>query len=347
MSRHSLREVTAGAPEAPSTSGDAADPFEASSPSRPVRPFAPGDSLLQLVFHNLDRQLVALEREIDRASDNGVTVEGVHAMRTGSRRIRATLRSFREMLPRAARQRLGDEMAWLARTLGSVRDLDVQRAMLERDTAAASDAHDAEGVARYARRLHAAHGAAARELLAELRGPRVRALLREFHAFLDRAPSRAAVRRWSDLGAREGAEDFALHSLRRIRRFGRKIDHDGATADSMHDLRIRCKRFRYLLESLEPACGGELQQAIQLTRRLQDTLGHRQDARVAIERLEDEIKLTREEVDAATVGPLESMLAIREREARAAEAEFADCWGEFAARVRGRTLRKRIRAAAR
>jgi CHAD domain-containing protein len=358
MNLENLRHAPAE-PREPAAAANASD-FAGREPRPAVRPFAPKDTMLQLVYHNLDRQLAVLGRELHTATTRGITVESVHALRTALRRIRALLRIFRRMLPKSPRRRLNGEIAWLARKLGAVRDLDVQCVTIERDRQAeASSPGDQppqspddqppqsspSDVDRYLRRLIAERDVAAARVLQTLQGSRVQSLLAEFRAFLDREPSAAAVRRWSDLDAVEGARDFSIRALRRVRKLGRRVARDAGSPDRMHDLRIRCKRFRYLLESLAPICGDRLHRAIGLTRRLQETLGDYQDARVAIRRLDDEIAVTGGGESSATGSTLAIMRRAREQDAGAAAEAFRQGWREFEAGVTKRRVRKRIRAA--
>src|SRR5213593_1468155 len=52
-------------------------------------------------------------------------VEPVHQLRVATRRLRATLRLFRPVLPVALVRGARDDLAWLADAIGAVRDLDV------------------------------------------------------------------------------------------------------------------------------------------------------------------------------------------------------------------------------
>ena len=51
--------------------------------------------------------------------------EGLHQMRVATRRLRAALRLFEQVVPTDA-EALRAELKWLATSLGAVRDLDVQ-----------------------------------------------------------------------------------------------------------------------------------------------------------------------------------------------------------------------------
>src|SRR6185436_7459859 len=60
----------------------------------------------------------------------GDDVEELHDMRVASRRLRAALALFADSLPVASGE-LRAELGWVGRTIGGVRDLDVQLAQLE------------------------------------------------------------------------------------------------------------------------------------------------------------------------------------------------------------------------
>src|SRR5258705_13081322 len=68
-------------------------------------------------------QLNVLERELGHARAG--TVEGVHQLRVATRRMRAALVMFRDVLPRRAAATLERELAALGRKVGAVRDLHV------------------------------------------------------------------------------------------------------------------------------------------------------------------------------------------------------------------------------
>src|SRR2546426_7971337 len=52
-------------------------------------------------------------------------VEPVHQLRVATRRLRATLRLFAPVLPAVAVRRTSEDLRWLGRTIGAVRDPDV------------------------------------------------------------------------------------------------------------------------------------------------------------------------------------------------------------------------------
>ena len=87
----------------------------------------------------------ALERGLDRirANEPGVRqgdVEGVHRLRTTTRRLRSELRLFRGLVDDGWAEGLEAELKWLARGLGDVRDLDVLQVRLQATSGELSDA---------------------------------------------------------------------------------------------------------------------------------------------------------------------------------------------------------------
>jgi CHAD domain-containing protein len=315
-----------------------ADADATAAPSRPARPCSSEDSILQLVYCNLDRQYAAFEQQVSHARASGITVAGVHGMRTASRRMRATLKIFRDLLPRGPRRHFAAELAWFAGELGRVRDLDVQCATIEHDIAAA--AATSSRFEPYLARLRKERDAAAQALAIALRSVRLQTLLAEFAGFLDAEPSPAARRRWADLGAPDGATEFALRARQGLRKLARRTEEDPAP-ERMHALRIRCKRFRYLLECFEPICDDRLREYVQLVRKLQDTLGEYQDAHVAMQRISDELaKLAGTESDDTGRAPLLEMSQAREQDAAAARKRFHKEWLAFERRVTKKKLRK-------
>ena len=78
----------------------------------------------ELAYAVLRRQLAVL-REKEPGTRLGEDPEELHDMRVATRRLRAALSLFADVLPVRA-QVFREELGWLGRLLGAVRDLDVQ-----------------------------------------------------------------------------------------------------------------------------------------------------------------------------------------------------------------------------
>ena len=230
----------------------------------------------------------------------------VHDMRVASRRLRASLRLFEDVLPRTA-GRWHATFADAAAALGRVRDLDV---LLENVRASAPRlASGPDAVAPVLDRLTARreeeHGA----LLARLDSKRYAAFIDGFTRWL---------RRGSRPRVREAGEPIALvaprlagHRHRAMRRAASRLTP--ASPESYHRLRIRAKRLRYALEALEPAYGKPFHSMLRPLAKIQDALGAEQDAVVAVPKL-------REMVQPNTLAPEAPALQAIEEIARAYDA---------------------------
>jgi CHAD domain-containing protein len=201
-------------------------------------------------------------------------------VRVATRRLRSDLRTFRPLVDRAWSTSLRDELDWLARLLGEVRDGDV---LLERLRERASELSepDQDAVAPVLASLAEARNAALTELLEALRGPR-------YIALLDRLVEAANAPALRD-DAEEAAVDVAPHLVRRpwhkLTKRAEALGEHPSDAD-LHDVRIRAKRARYAAEAVAPVAGKGAQAFAKAAARLQDVLGDLHDAVVAAAWLE-------------------------------------------------------------
>ena len=172
--------------------------------------------------------------------------EPLHRMRTSTRRLRAVLKLSRGVLPRRERRLLNDELAWLARCLGPVRDLDVMIAELPRLLGpVVSGPHDASMTS-------LTDWLAERRLLARaplgatLAGPRFEGLL----SLLTDA-SVSPHRRKASLPAATLLRPRLLEQLRLFEAQAGTLS-TASSSDDLHRVRILNKRLRYGCELAQP-----------------------------------------------------------------------------------------------
>jgi triphosphatase len=226
----------------------------------------------------------------------GDDIEELHDMRVASRRLRAALALFGEVLPPAVVE-ARTEFGWIGRALGAVRDLDVQIQQHE-VWLAELPAADRDSLG--------ALGTLLREQRADARTTMLEVLdSRQYQAFVNRFGRllRARQPRRSDssaLPARAVAPDLIERRFRRVRALGRRIG-PGSPVTDYHRLRIRCKRLRYALEFLADLYPGGARPLLRRLVVLQDVLGLHQDADVAIERLRGLARERGDELGAATI----------------------------------------------
>ena len=172
-------------------------------------------------------------------------IEELHDMRVATRRLRAALSLFEDVLPVTV-TKLGSELAWLGRTLGAVRDLDVQLVELDRLSTEVPKS-DRAALAALRALLENQHAVARTEMLEALDS-------RRYEMFVGRFGRTLSARHESRSGnaarpARAIAPDLIENSFRSFRKAGDRI-RPGSPATDYHRLRTRGKRARYTLEFL-------------------------------------------------------------------------------------------------
>jgi CHAD domain-containing protein len=271
------------APEGPEGPARRTRPGQAPAPVRPVpvagtRP-RPSASAAEVVTAYLKAQVAAL-RSLEpqvRADE----FDSVHQMRVATRRLRATLRSFGQVIPRSQTSEVAAELKWLGGVLGPARDGEV----LPRHLHASLEPVPVELVIGPVRArvqgYFAPRRASAREQVIEaLDSPRYTRLM----ADLDRlaldppwgpkagAPARdvlpAAVRR---------AYKQAKTRMRRARRAPSGQARDVA----LHEVRKSARRARYAAEAAGPASGKPARKFARQMKKVQSVIGDHQDTVIA------------------------------------------------------------------
>ena len=206
--------------------------------------------------------------------------DAVHQLRVAARRLRSTLRTFAPLFDPEWAQGLQEDLAWIAREMGTIRDSEV---LLQRlvEHGASLPVAEREPVQAFVtdflgRRRDTARSGA----LAALRSDR--------HEFLIEDLVRA-VREPRFADAAFQPSDAAIlplvsRSWRRLKRAMRAVDDDPA---SWHRARIKAKRARYAVEALVPMYGKSFRSLAKLLAELTEELGLHQDATVAQEQLAD------------------------------------------------------------
>jgi CHAD domain-containing protein len=295
--------------------GSYAAPLKARRPK--LGPDAPAERAFVAAFRASLRQVAHNAAGAARGDDP----EYLHQLRVGLRRLRAALRAFREIVPRACAEPVLAPLRALAPLLAEVRDLDVFCARLERYRYAGGAA---EALLRCAAKRRCA---AQLRLRRGLHGKRFTHWLDATQGWLERAPWRKA--RAVAAGARR--RRLAAHAARSLGRLGRKLRRAGDRLDwsdaaARHEFRIRLKRFRYACEFFRGALAGKgTGKLIRALKRLQDALGDLNDIDVA-RRLLDEPALTPGMQDAAGRALRARLRRRLNLETRALERQLAPAW---------------------
>ncbi len=221
--------------------------------------------------------------ENEDGTREGKDIEALHHMRVATRRQRAAFRIVAPCFRRKAIGTFQDELRTAADYLGAVRDLDV---LIE-----AAEAHQSSLASAAADALEplldewrGKRDAAREELLAYLNGNDYQAFKESYGTFLSSTGA----------GVKDAAPDDAPepHLVRHVLpaeiwdHYGRVRAYetvlDWASIETIHVLRIECKRLRYLLEFFSDALGRGVAGAIKALVAMQDHAGELHDADVTI-----------------------------------------------------------------
>ena len=266
-----LREG-AGLRPAPTGKLAAALAAAGASPGWEPRPLGPmtvdrHSSLAEVAYAVLRRDFLRLVEQ-EPVARLGEDIEGIHEMRVASRRLRAALEAFGDILPpELVKQRR--DIRWLRGRLGEARDLEVQR---ERFVLAApligrKAARQIEAI------FEARHDSAREAVLAALDSKRYVAMTEAMSELLPAGTASSA----GETPALKAALPLIERQRRRARRLGSTITARSPDAD-YHALRRRVRDLRYVLEFFSPFGGERAEAYIRQTTRLQTLLGDHQDA---------------------------------------------------------------------
>ena len=244
--------------------------------------FSADDPMIHLAYRCFLDEFEGMLEQEPKAWE-GLDPEGVHKMRVRIRRLRAAFRAFRDLMPADSVRAFNAELRWVAAALGNVRDLDVYRANLAHYTKGVQD--DIAGQDRaYQHHLEVRWRKARKRLLACLGSKRYERLKARFAQFLGRGPSQRVMKTFGDVTVGAAARRLIGKRYKGVLRDGRAIT-PASSEESLHDLRIQCKRLRYLFEFFDPIYGRAFKPEIRDLKALQDVLGEFQDASVAAQHL--------------------------------------------------------------
>jgi CHAD domain-containing protein len=197
----------------------------------------------------------------------GTESESLHQMRVATRRLRAVLRTARQILLPAWVTSLQQELKWLSDVLGSARDLDVQIAYFT-DESAGLPLRDRQLLTQFVTHLRAQRVAVQQVLMSELTSARYLELIRR----LQQAAQAPSV-----LESHVTIRRLAKGEFKRLRKAIRRLRSSPSDA-ALHIIRIKAKRARYAAELARIAVGKPAARFIKSARAVQDRLGMNQDA---------------------------------------------------------------------
>jgi CHAD domain-containing protein len=238
----------------------------------------------------------------------GEDPEELHDMRVATRRLRAALKLYSDVLPKRS-ERYERDLRWVGGALGEVRDLDVHLQRLCEEASRNGEVLEEVVALLRERRIEAR-----RRMLEALDSNRYERLIASFSATLRRGRSPTPTG-----PILEAAPELVRDRYKKVRKSANTLSED-SPPEHFHDLRKKGKRLRYALEPLQEIYGKPAKKMVKLLKNMQDDLGDHQDLIVAAGLME-ELGVTRDRPpqDAFTMG---SMAERYGREASELRADF-------------------------
>jgi len=281
-------------------------------------PAGPAGAALRAIAQGCLRQIAANAEGLVSAADP----EWVHQMRIGTRRLRSCLGMIEAIHGAKRIAPLVNEVRWLAAILGAARDWDVLAietlsplsAALEQDPLARRD------LARLERSIRGHRSAARKAARIAVRSPRFQRMILSIGALC----AEPADVPGQPLETTQGfAEKLLAHRHAKLLERGTALET--GTAEERHAVRIAAKKLRYAAEFFSPPHPRKRNRAyLKALSRLQDALGHAQDAVTAV-RLTEGIA---RKADDATVGAVRGWVAAQ---TAALGPDIVRAWEKFAA----------------
>ncbi|WP_051425652.1 CYTH and CHAD domain-containing protein [Jiangella gansuensis] len=295
---------------------NAAAPPEVPEPASP-RPKDPARDTLVAYLAKHIRALRAADIAFRRDPDDA---EAVHQLRVAARRLRSGLRTFRPLLGKAWAEQLRVELAWFARSLGTVREGDVLRERLERHCDDLPPDLPAAEVRLVLAEVLGGKVADARSHIGELLDSRRYLSLQHQ---LVRAADRPRVRTDAERPAREVLPPLVDKAWRRLDDAAAELADDSPD-EQWHAARLAAKRTRYAAEAVAPTMGDDAAAFAKQVEKLTDILGEHQDAAQAAAAARELANSDQASSDAAFA--LGVLASLERSHVHAARERFAEVW---------------------
>jgi triphosphatase len=253
-------------------------------PERDERSFTldHADRLLDVAHKTFGRQLGRLHWN-EPGSRLGVDPDYVHDMRVACRRLRTALEVLAEGFPETLRENLCEDLRWIGRGLGRVRDLDVAIARVEALEAEATS-FERPAFRIFAQGLSVRRAARRLEMIERLDSERFGSVAAQARAWVDAGPPTAASVPEGVAPAYAIAPRIIAHWKDAMREAYERAEQTMEEPD-LHGLRIAAKKARYAIEYFAELDGQGASRRARRIATLQDFLGDHRDASLLLLRM--------------------------------------------------------------
>ncbi|BCA53618.1 hypothetical protein W02_07580 [Nitrospira sp. KM1] len=237
---------------------------------------APADApVIEHLRQDLNRQCYVLKQ-----CDPGVRLErapvDLHHMRVTVRRMRAVLKSARQIVATVWVEPLLSGLQWLGHILGHGRDLDVQIEYFVREMQQLKGA-DRRPIERFLARLQGERARYQQKLIDEMNSARYLGFL----TTLQKSANDPAV-----VDPEYSPADLARRQFRKLKQIVNNLRASPSDKD-LHRVRIRAKRVRYAAELVKACDRKRISRFVKAAKRFQELLGTHQDAVLAEQYISD------------------------------------------------------------
>lgn len=260
--------------------------------------FAPDATIRQAAAAILRRLVGIIKLNLEGVAGD-VDSEFLHDLRVATRKARAAASQLQAALPEGSAQTLKDELGALGAATNALRDLDVH--LLSRDAYLKLLPDSLKpGWTAFVASLADQRVAEFLKLRRHLRSPAFAASLRRVDAVLE------TLAEGSSPPAADTARALLLSRFKKTLRRGQAVGGKAGDVE-LHQLRIDCKKLRYLLEFFQTLFPGkDVDCLVRQLKGLQDNLGEHNDLAVQIGCLERRL----DELDAASPGAVQVAAAL-------------------------------------
>ncbi len=227
------------------------------------------------------------------AAMNPDDIEGVHAMRVATRRLRSALRGFSPLLKEKSLKKVNQDLKKLANVLGLARDHDVAIVALRKLQKEAEREQIIQGLERLIEERCLQRERVQITLTQALEVAVIKDLQTRFKAALKEAIEKRQVQ---VLSLNEAGRDVVLTSLREFCDLSGSL-YEPFNPKQLHQLRIAAKRLRYLLELFVECWGEKIVPFIEAITEMQTSLGEVHDANVWIKDFSHRLRKNKEALE--------------------------------------------------
>ncbi|HEX2269033.1 MAG TPA: CHAD domain-containing protein [Pyrinomonadaceae bacterium] len=272
--------------------------------------------------------------------------EGVHSMRVASRRLRSAMRDFMPYIRKRGLASLLKQTKSIASALGEVRDQDVAIAALEKIEKRAP-AEASAALKQLIETRKAARDEARKRLKSALVPTHMKQLRTEFIAGIDGATPlrKTPARNNAPVTYIKMSADVIGERLKELEALSNSL-YKPFEVESLHEMRIAAKRFRYALELFQQCWGRALTGYAKSAAQMQKALGDLHDCDIWIDSIGEQVNEARKKKHDDQIEGLIWLLShfvkLRTKHLRQAY----DLWREWEAKDLGDQLRQTFQSPA-